>query len=73
LAGSGFGASILGASTFGTSTFGVSVLAPFLTGAGFRGILGSIVLGVLVSTRAGRVDAAATSSCGFAGASFTGT
>src|SRR5262245_13073579 len=68
LGASGFGAAILGASIFGTS-----VLAPFRTGAGFRGIRGSIVLGVLVSTRAGLVDAAGTtSSRGFAPASFAG-
>src|SRR5262249_31352973 len=68
------GASGFGASIFGASIFGVLVIDPFPTGVPFAGMRGSMVLGVLVPTRVGLVEAAgaAPSRWGFAGASFTG-
>src|SRR5262245_15393909 len=68
------GASGFGASIFGASIFAVSFLDPFPIGVLFGGMRGSIVLGVLVPTRAGLAGAAGAtlSRWGFAGASFTG-
>src|SRR4029434_8599102 len=75
LGASGLGASGFGASLFGAAIFGVSFLDPFLLGAPFGGMRGSIVLGALGSTREGRVETAGAtlSREGFAGASLTGT